>query len=262
MMREGFELQGKNELARFSAKVNDLLASRFIISDKRIAALLKCVVSTPQLTDCIKKTNRDFSYAGEFARNRVVLYEGENGYIRSRLSLPVDKGRLFTFVFCLLAEFDSRRRDLSKFLGEYYFDEDINVSFEKFCDEIVRPFKKAGEHILREIDPESLDAEMLEQGEGFFKAERVYISTLSYDKTVDLLNLFAKKLHGGDILATAQEKVEAAETAEALIYAIMSKNPKLIRLMWLAFKNSCGKLKGGEKSVTEVERELAAANLV
>ena len=253
-------VQNKNDLALFSEKVNDLLTSKFIISEKRITDLLKFVVSTQSLTVPLRKTIKDFSYAAEFARNKLILSD-EPGAVRSKLSLPVDRGRLFAFVFCLLAEFDTHKREFSSFVMEYFYDEDINFAYEKFLDEVIRPFKKAGEYILKDVDPDSLDSQPLKDGEEFFKAERVYISSPSYEKIITSLHFFKKKLDA-EIPASSADKAEAKEVADGLTYALMSKNPKLIRLMWLAFKSACERFKGAEKFVADIKEQLTINNLL
>jgi len=254
------DVQTKNDLALFSEKVNAVLTSKFIISENRIAELLKFIVTTASLTVPLRKTLKDFSYPAELARNRLVLSD-EPHAVRSKLSLPVERGRLFAFVFCLLAEFDTHKREFSSFVLEYFYDEDINIAYERFLDEVIRPFKKAGEYMLREIDPDSLDGEALKGGEDFFKAERVYISTSGYEKMITALHFFKKKLDT-EIPASAGDKAEAKEVADGLTHALMSKNPKLIRLMWLAFKNSCVKLKGAEKFVNDIREQLTLNNLL
>ena len=91
----------ENELAVFDERVNALIESKYILADKRIASLLKGIVSGSYLMSVVEESLKTFSYATEFARNRLLVSDGDG--VKARMTLPVDKVRLFTFVFCLIS---------------------------------------------------------------------------------------------------------------------------------------------------------------
>ena len=260
MLEEINSTNDKNFLAIFNEKALELLECRFIVSEIRIASMLKCIITIPALVECVKNTLDDFSYISEFKKNTIILSE-DNEQFRGKLSLPVDRARLFTFVFCLLAEIDGGKIDASRFLQDFYYHEDTNVSFERFKEEVIKPFKKAGEYLLREIDPESLDVESSQRGEEYFKAEKIYINSSVYEQIITKLHFFDKKL-SSEVSANSQLKLEAREISEGLRNALMSKNPKVIRLMWIAFRNVCERFRGVDMYVKDIGLMLSDNNLL
>ena len=139
----------QNDLILFAERANAMIESKYILAAKKISSLLKGIVSISYLMDTVSHCLKNFSYANEFARNRKLVPDGSQ--VKSKLTLPNDKTRLFTFVFCLLAEIDSGERDLTKFLNEYFDAPSLNDSYQSFCADVIIPFKKAGESIIKEV---------------------------------------------------------------------------------------------------------------
>ena len=141
-----------NELAFFTSSVNRLIEGQLILVDKHIATVLKSVASSPTLCKALSNTLKTMSYATEFSRARVTWTSVE-GVKESRLKLPVERNRMFAFVVCLLTEVDCGKRNIMDFLREYYNASDTDGSYARFASEVLKPFKSAGENLLREFDP-------------------------------------------------------------------------------------------------------------
>ena len=139
----------KNNLGMFSQRVEEAINSRFILADRHISGLLKCVATIPELTAVVGETLKNVSYADEYDKARVVLTK--NGKSVCKFVMPNDKKRIIAFTVCLLTEFDSGRRSLLEFLTEFFYDEDTNVAYTKFCDTVLKPFKRAGEMVLKNL---------------------------------------------------------------------------------------------------------------
>ena len=250
----------KNESAMFTQRVNALLESKYILADKKISSLLKGIVSSQVLMDVLRESLKTMTYAAEFARNRLIDSDANNG-VRAKMTLPVDKKRLFTFVFCLLAEIDAGERDFSKFLTEYFGAENANESFGKFCDEIIVPFKKAGEHLLRETDTDGLDREAVQKGVSYFDAESIYVSSATSDAVIIVINKIKNKVEK-DFQGGGEQYSECMQIIDAFVNALFSKNPKLINIVWIGFKNTLKCVKGFEREVARIKNILTEANLI
>ena len=249
----------QNDIYTFTQRANAMIEAKYILAAKKISSLLKGVVSIPLLTDSVAHCLKNFSYANEFARNRMLVSDGNQ--VKTKMTLPVDKVRLITFVFCLLAEIDSGSRDLTKFLNEYFESDSLNESYQKFCADIIVPFKKAGENILKDADPDYVDLSSAHKGEEFFNAEEVYVSPAVSDATVTLLEKISVRLDN-DFQGDGQDRAECVEMTDALINAILSKNPKLISIMWIGFKNTFMLVKGFDKEIENLKTLLSEANLI
>lgn len=225
-----------NELAYFTNSVNTLIEGKLILVDKHIATVLRCVATSPTLCKALNDAVKTMSYATEFSRARVT-WTRNDGVVEASLKLPADRNRLFAFVVCLLTEVDSGRRNIMEFLKEYYNDADSNVSYYKFVNDVLKPFKKAGENILRTVDPESLNPEYVEQAEKFFIAEKIYIDSA-------LMNKIFEKMEQVRLSLLALNEADAKEfstVSEYFVNALYLKNPKVLKVSWLAYKNTIGK---------------------
>lgn len=223
-----------NELAYFNDSVNTLIEGQLILIDKHIASVLKCVATSPILCRTLADTIKTMSYATEFSRARIS-WTRSDGVVESQLKLPADRNRLFAFVVCLLTEVDSGRRNILDFLKEYYNDDTNELSYERFANEVLKPFKRAGESILSTIDPESLNVEYVEQAERFFKAEKVYVETSVLSQI--LAEMEEIRLIVESLTLTAAEKSEYNVVSEFFVNALYLKNPKILTVSYLAYKN-------------------------
>lgn len=224
----------RNELAYFTESVNRLIEGKLILVDKNIASVLKCVATVPALCKCVADTVRTTSYVTEFSRARVS-WTRPDGSVESRLKLPVERNRLFAFVVCLLTEVDSGRRSFLEFLKEFYHEHDSNVGYEKFANEVLKPFKQAGAIILNTVDPDSLNVENAMRSERYFNAEKIYVSS---DTTESLLRQLATV---SDIVqknpAAESYRDEVLQAVEYFTNAIHLKNPRILGLSFLALKS-------------------------
>ena len=244
-----------NELAYFTESVNTLIEGKLILIDKHIAQVLKCVATSPTLRLTLADTIKTMSYATEFSRARVT-WTRSDGVVESRLKLPLDRKRMFAFVVCLLTEVDSGRRNLLEFLREYYNDVNNDASYAKFAEEVLKPFKQVGETILSAIDPESVNAQNVEQAERFFKAEKIYLETAA------LTQIFAEMeaiRHVKDGLKLTKGEIYEFDTAsEFLVNALYLKNPRILSVSFLAYKNTAIRYKGAANHLQNIANLLSS----
>lgn len=223
-----------NELAFFTSSVNRLIEGKLILIDKHVATVLKSVATSPTLCRTLSETVKTMSYATEFSRARVT-WTSVDGVTESRLKLPQDRNRLFAFVTCLLTEVDSGRRNILDFLREYYNAGNNDASYARFASEALKPYKAAGENILRSIDPDSLNAEYLRQAQDYFTVEKMYIETSLMASIFTLMEEVRLTLIDQDL---PSDKVdEVAAVSEYLVNAMYLKNPKILRVSFLAYKH-------------------------
>lgn len=230
-----------NELAYFTDSVNTLIEGKLILIDKHIASVLKCVATSPTLCHALSETIKTMSYATEFSRARIT-WTRSDGVVESRLKLPLDRNRLFAFVVCLLTEVDSGRRNILEFLKEYYNDVSNDLSYTKFAEEVLKPFKQAGEAILSNIDPESQNVQYVEQAERFFKAEKIYIETGVLSQVFDEIDAIRQLILSLNL--SQSEIYEYNAASEYIVNALYLKNPKILSVSYLAYKNVVVKYPG------------------
>lgn len=224
-----------NEIAYFTDSVNTLIEGKLILIDKHIAQVLKCVATSKTLCHTLSETLQSMSYVTEFSRARVT-WTRSDGVVESRLKLPVDRNRLFAFVVCLLTEVDSGRRNILDFLKEYYNEPNNDLNYVKFSEQVLKPFKRAGEAILSTLDPESLNVQQVEKAEKFFKAEKIYIETGALEQVLNEMKQI-RQLVTAKTLSKA-ENYEFETVEECFENALNLKNPKILSVSYLAYKNT------------------------
>lgn len=224
-----------NELGYFTDSVNKLIEGKLILVDKNIAQVLKCVATVPALCKCLSETVRTTSYVTEFSRARVT-WTKPDGSVEARLKLPAERNRLFAFVVCLLTEVDSGRRNFLDFLKEYYHETDSNVGYEKFVNEVLRPFKQAGETILHTVDPESLNVESAIRAERYFNGEKIYVESGVLANLVSMCNDVRSFCSFANV--AAQDRDDVLRACDYFTNALYLKNPKILGVSWLALKCS------------------------
>ena len=206
--------------------------------DKHIASVLQCVATSQILRKSLSDTLKTMTYSTEFSRARVA-WTRSDGVVEARLKLPADRNRLFAFVVCLLTEVDSGRRNILDFLKEYYNEADNDLSYARFAKEVLKPFKSAGEHILSSVDPDSVNVQYVEQAEKFFKAEKIYIDTRVLNKLFSEMDAIRRILDGQKL--SEGEAFEVTAVTEYFVNALYLKNPKILAVSYLAYKNTVGR---------------------
>ena len=221
------------EIAYFTDSVNTLIEGKLILIDKHIAQVLKCVAASPTLCGTLSETVKTMSYATEFSRARVT-WTRSDGTVECSLKLPVDRNRLFPFVVCLLTEVDAGRRNILDFLKEYYYAGDNDRSYARFAEEVLKPFKQAGEALLSDIDPVGLNNQYVEQAQQFFKAEKIYVDSAVTAKIFDEMEAIRRKVVDKQLSDISEREYNTA--SEYLVNAMYLKNPKIISVSFLAYK--------------------------
>ncbi|MCM1043242.1 MAG: hypothetical protein NC350_03415 [Corallococcus sp.] len=246
-----------NGLALFTDSINQLIECKLIMVDKQIAYLLKSIVKVPVLTRCLADTLKTSSYVTEFSRARITLTR-PNGVVEAKLKIPTDRNRLFAFVVCLLTEVDSGRRNFIDFLKEYYYDADSNISYALFVEQVLKPFKRAGESILKSVDPDSLDIEAQARAEQYFYAERCYINTQTLRAMLSLCEVMRQKLDEQNF-KTENDRIDAVTICNAMTNAIQLKNPRILRFVWIGFKNTLNVFADMRNDLEDMSKLLISA---
>ena len=251
----------KNNLGMFSQRVEEAINSRFILADRHISGLLKCVATIAELTAVVGETLKNVSYADEYDKARVVLTK--NGKSVCKFVMPNDKKRIIAFTVCLLTEFDSGRRSLLEFLTEFFYDEDTNVAYTKFCDTVLKPFKRAGEMVLKNLGSSAASNEDYDEESALEIAPPPAFRLDSAAKTAILNEIaeFEAKIK----LDTFMSKpfiIECCVMAEAFAEAVKNDSETGIKIMWIGFKNTIHYAQASETNAIKIKRILLNYNLI
>ncbi len=226
-----------NELTNLTNSINTLIQGQLILVNQNIAQVLRCVASSEVLRQTLADTLKNTSYATEFSRARVS-WTRNDGVVVSQLKLPQDRNRLFSFVVCLLTEMDSGRRNFIDFLREYYMDESNNASYERFGNEVLKPFRNAVQAILGSAEP-VLNPERVSIAERFYSAEKINIEVATITAILGVMDDIKVALKAEKM--SSVEKIETERVFDYLVNALYLKNPKILDVSWIAFRCALNK---------------------
>ena len=134
-------LQVSNEelskIAQFSASVDDMINGKFLLADVKITKVLNMIAESQELYRYISECMAGFDFSKEFHRAEV-----KNSLNGGSFNPPSDPEKLVAFVFCLLVECDSKRRDFYTFIGENFAGETRADSYKNFSNVLLVPFKE------------------------------------------------------------------------------------------------------------------------
>lgn len=123
------------DIGEFTNAADELISSKFILAEKRISDLLKSIAKNRALMDLFSEALSGYNYSVEFNRSKTA----KKG--KPKLVLPVNQARKMAYVFCLLMEFDTGKRNLKDFLDEYYYLPQPNDSMALFAQDMIVVFK-------------------------------------------------------------------------------------------------------------------------
>ena len=241
----------KEKLKEFFASVNEMIGGRFILSDVKVAKVLKSIASSEVLYDMFAKCLVNFNYDAEFEKAKVTNRVNGGYFV-----MPDEESKIVALVFCMLLEIDNQKLNLQSFVTDNFFSADgYNISYSNFALNVLVPFKTSVLNIL-EINEEG---ESVVQEYEELQANQTSIEDYFEDQIeeVDTEELHASKILFSkmrvvlyDMLTILNEtKLKENERDEltilfrGMIEAVDIENFKMINAFLVAFERIIGKNK-------------------
>lgn len=121
----------EEELSAFVIACDNMVASKFILVNKRIGDLLKSIAITKPVYNAIAEDMINFNFASAWK-----VATANSG------ALAVNHDRFIAFVFCMLKAIDESQININELLVKYFpSDEDKRSSYALFCEKMIVPFK-------------------------------------------------------------------------------------------------------------------------
>jgi len=116
---------------KFIVSIDNMLASKYILIDRRIADILLAIADTHEVYNLIAECMVNFDFK----------YEWKQATATNVMKLPNTNEKRISFIFCLLNNLDDKNLDATQVL-ERYFSYDSSVSpYDLFCRNIIEEFK-------------------------------------------------------------------------------------------------------------------------
>ena len=244
----GVKIHTKEDAFRlFDEAVTALINSNFIITQKPITDLLRCLVYSDQLRAFITDCKKGVDYETELAS---AVGQNETGYY---FLLPKSNKRIIALVTGLLLDFDTGTRSLTSFMHDFCAASDNNGRYKLFCENVLLPYKKAfRQSFLYDIDStdqgsdyepsRAVNEAMLETGAPLFTSLRTTVA--------------------GDGSLSEKKKEDLILVIDGLYYALEKGDVKMIKAVWTGLKFALMGNKKAERKFSDVTEFLALYALI
>lgn len=253
----------KEKLKNFFASVNEMIGGRFILSDVKVAKVLKNIASSEVLYNLFAECLVNFNYDAELAQAKVSNRVNGGYFV-----LPNDEEKIVALVFCMLLEIDNQKLNLQSFVTENFFSADgYNISYSNFALNVLVPFKNSVMNLLgvnEEGESTTKDYDEMQQNQttidDFMEEEPKEDETIQ--KTKILFSNMRVVLY--NMLTTLNEyrfkdmeRDELQILFRGMIEAVEIENFKLINAFLVAFEKIIGKNKYFKVDFEELKKMLA-----
>ena len=122
----------KINIDKFIASIDSMVASKYILIDRKISDVLLSIADTREVYNTIAECMINFDFKTEWQRAIA-------GQV---FKLPETDERKIAFIFCMLNNIDDKNINITAILDRY-FSYDKNVSsYDNFCKNIISEFKR------------------------------------------------------------------------------------------------------------------------
>lgn len=134
----------RQNIIDFYKACDEMIEGRFILSDTKVANILKCVVKSEIMYNLYSKCMKDFKF--KYVLERSLASNPANG---GYFVMSDDEKEIVAFVTCLLLEVDKKNINLQTFVTENFFSADgYNISYSNFALTVLIAYKTAVKNLI------------------------------------------------------------------------------------------------------------------
>ena len=143
-------MKKSEELQLFLDRADELVDSKYILADVKLANLLKSIASSDTLLALFQNCLNDFDY---YAAQKKYLVKSQHlSSEKGEFVLPPNSRELLAFIFTTLVEIDGKRIDLGEFLNKYFYvDGSFSSSYDAFITAMIKPFKNTVKMLMDSV---------------------------------------------------------------------------------------------------------------
>ncbi len=244
----GVKIHTKEDAFRlFDEAVTALTTTNFIITEKPITDLLRCLVYSDLLRAFVTDCKKGVDYESELA---AAVLETESGYA---FVLPKSNKRIIALVTGLLHDFDIGARSLTSFIQTFWPNVDNNTRYRLFCENVLLPYRKAfRQSFLADMDSADQPAE----------AEAIAKISDSVLESAAPLFTALRTVFAGDNKLSQKKREDLIALTDGLFYALEKGNVKIIKTVWIGLKLALDGNKKAERKFSDISEFLALYALI
>ncbi len=140
----------REELDLFLEKSQDLITSKYILADVKLANFLKVIAMSETLLALFQNCLTDFDYL--LAQKKYLVKTQNVSSDKGEFILPPNSRELLAFTFTLLVDIDSKRINFGEFLNKYFFIDGSSFSaYNAFIESMIKPFVSAVKTLVESV---------------------------------------------------------------------------------------------------------------
>lgn len=139
-----------DELNLFLERADDLIDSKYILADVKLANFLKSIAVSDTLIALFQNCLTDFDY---FAAQKKYFVKSQHlSSEKGEFILPPNSRELLAVIFNVLVDIDAKRIDLNQMLNKYFFiDGSRSASYDAFTNAMIKPFKNTVKMLMESV---------------------------------------------------------------------------------------------------------------
>ena len=244
----GVNIHTKEDAFRlFDEAVTALIHSKFIVTQKPITDLLRCLVFNDQLHAFLADCKKGVDYEAELTS---AVQETETGYA---FVLPKGNKRVIALVTGMLRDFDMGTRSMSSFLHDFYpADKDNHEKYALFCENVLEPYRDAfRQSFLYDIDEPARGSE----------EERAKIGDAVIEGSAPMFAAL-RTVFLGDNKLSAKKREDLIYLTDGLYYALEKGDVRIVKTIWTALKLLLADYKKAARKFSDITEFLALYALI
>ncbi len=245
----GTVLTKREELNLFLERADELIDSKYILAEIKIANILKSIATSETLLALFKNCLTDFDY--QAAKKKYLVKSQYLSADKGEFILPPSSRELLSFVFCTLAEIDGKQIALNEFINKYFFEDgSFSSGYEVFITAMIKPFKNCVKMLMEGV----IDGKLQDPVEAVMEEERKKEQKIADDekaaqkeldlnkkaygmsvrKVKELLLDDKKKIKGSKLKVVVKD--ELVLVIDMLANVIESEDKDAIKYAFIAYK--------------------------
>lgn len=223
-----------------NAVLDEFEQSKLMSAGKCVSTLLKCLAYYPELRKAVEGCTKNFDYEKAFSHAAV------NFGTHASFNLPENPRRQVGLCVCLFSEFDLAKRDLMKFVFDFFPAETRQDSYAAFLEGVVKPFKAAINAVLEG----KAVSDGARRGEEELSAVNEGVTEQANFVVLNMVDVIR-----GASLEDA-ERAECMTVLEGFALAVDMRDSVLLKTVWIGLKNTLARYRLCAKQLKELEKIL------
>lgn len=247
----------------FLEKADELIQSKYIFADAKLAGMLKAVALSPAMMQLMGSCLKDFDFEETFTKSFVA---SEDNPMRAEYVAPTVTKEMIALVFSVLVKIDAGEIDLGTFMQTFFYaDGSLFNSYAAFTGRFVKPFRNAVKLIFDGLKEESAPKADLFSGKGpFMKARKLPEDSAVDEQVLSVVKRLVEKDENTLISAGLEQDrlTHALSVLGGFSAALEDSDKERIKTAFAGYMFMCENLKKPELNAVKIAKILKEGKLV